>query len=452
MSFASVARQVIHQQIRPSLLESRSTTATPQPPNMQALMRSLMPRGAQKDWLRICVELIMSAILLAVSAVHIFHGALLFHGIVVNVKVQPGRVCASSSFLIDSSAIGIIDPRFCPNLQLAQPTISCSSLGSTVTDAQVSALFGIPSKMFFFAQDCASANNSYSPQCKALLASSLSMNSSAGLESQSQSQSSALIFKQLSKFCSASLAHLQTSTKDASIEITSMTSLSPSFSRPSTLFSFCSCDAAWAIITLDSRGAATSTAAKFLLQEPPNDASAVEILAGPEAAALNCDSVLLGPACAFSTAVRTPLGNGCACLQWIHFESKLWWMLILLQMTAATAVWLREGAALLLPLLAYRNVAAARSLSFSLPCAIAITVWSPRVIAESPAASSRASAGDFKRRWLLHFLTFTVAQHSPMFVGSFFFSRVVSMSDDPFLKSQYSDLATQSAIAGLGTR
>jgi hypothetical protein len=452
ISFAGVARQVIEKQVRPSQAASRPSFLAMQPQNMQALVRSLMPSSTQKNWTRIFMELFLSFLLLAVSAVHIYHGALLFHRVVVNTKVQPGRACASSSFLINSSAIGIVDPRFCPNLRLAQPTVSCSNIGSNVADVQASAILNIPNKMFFFAQDCAATNISNSPQCKAFLASSLSPDSSAILES--QSQFSVPFFRQLSKFCSASIAHLATSANDATTEITSIMSLTPSISHPSTFSPFCSCDAAWAVILLDSRGEGANTAAKFLLQEPMNDASAVQILDGADAAAVNCDNIVLGSACALPTAVRTKSGSGCACLQWIHFESQFWWLLLLLQMTAAVAAWLRDGSALLLPLLAYRDVPAVRSMSFSLPCAIAKAIWRPHILGDSTAVSNmaRMDDSDFKQRWLHHFQTYTLAQHLPMFIGSHFFSSVVSMADDQSLRLLFTDLAAQAAIAGLGVR
>jgi hypothetical protein len=450
LSFAGVARQVIEQQVRPTQVVSRPLLSAMRPQNMQALVRSLMPSGQQKNWTRILTELFLSFLLLAVSIVHIYHGAFLFHRVVVNTKVQPGRACASSSFLINASAFGMVDPKFCPNLRLAQPTLSCSNIGSINADAQVSATLNIPNKMFFFAQDCATTNNSNSPQCQAFLASSLSPDSSAS----TQSRASLPVFRQLSKFCSVSIAHLATSANDASSEITSFMSLAPSISQPSTFSPFCSCDAAWAILLLDSRGKSTTTAAKFLLQEPMNDVSAVQILDGADAAAVNCDNIFLDSACALPTAVRMKSGSGCACLQWIHFESQLWWLLLLLQMTAAVAAWLRDGTALLLPLLAYRDVSAVRSMNFSLPCAIATAIWRPHILGDSTAASIRARSddSDFKQRWLHHFQTYTLAQHLPMFIGTYFFSHVVSMTDDQSLRLLYTDLAAQAAIAGLGIR
>ena len=83
--------------------------------------------------------------------------------VVVSNKIQPGRACGSSSFLLDPSAIGLVPPSFCPSLQLAQvghtkhsppqpahqisdiyltlaqPSLSCS------IDATANALFNIPS-------------------------------------------------------------------------------------------------------------------------------------------------------------------------------------------------------------------------------------------------------------------------------------------------------------------
>lgn len=448
ISFADLAEQVIDQQIRPSLAATRSRAAALQP-NWQGLLHALMPNGSRKkNWARIFVDLIFSLLLLAVSAFHIYHGALLFHRVVVNLDVNPGRACASSSFLVNHSAMGVIDSKFCPNLRLAQPAVSCSDFSNNVDDAKTRVSLKTQNKIFFLAQDCSAINVGYSTQCEAFLASSLSPDSSERLLSQDPTP----FYLHLSKFCSASVAHLATSTGDTSIEITSMMSLAPSFSFPSLNFPFCSCDASWAIIALDGRGSGASTAAKFLLQEPLNDASAVEILAGAEAAAVNCHINMLGSACAFPTAVRTPQGSGCACLQWIHFESKLWWLLLLLQMTAAVAVWLREGTALLLPMLAYRNVHAVRSMNFSLPCAVAMVLWQPHVLEESSSANNNASSDGFKRRWLHHFQTFTLAQHLPMFLGNFFFSRVVAMSGDQALQPSSSDVAAQTAIAGLGLR
>jgi len=39
--------------------------------------------------------------------------------VVVSPKIQPGRACGSSSFLLDPSSIGLPPPSFCPSLQLA---------------------------------------------------------------------------------------------------------------------------------------------------------------------------------------------------------------------------------------------------------------------------------------------------------------------------------------------
>jgi hypothetical protein len=450
ISLADVAEQVIHQQIRPPLAATRSR-AIAQQPNWQGLLHAFMPNGTRKkNRARILVDLILSFLLLAVSAIHIYHGALLFHRVVVNLDVKPGRACASSSFLVNHSAMGVIDPKFCPNLRLAQPAVSCSDISNNVDDAKISSSLNTQNKIFFLAQGCSAMNVSNSAQCKAFLASSLSPDSSERLLSQDPTPFN--FYQHLSKFCSASVAHLATSTGDTSIEITSMMSLAPSFSFPTLNFPFCSCDASWAIIALDGRGSGALTAAKFLLQEPLNDASAVEILAGAEAAAVNCRINMMSSACAFPTAVRTPQGSGCACLQWIHFESKLWWLLLLLQMTAAVAVWLREGTALLLPLLAYRNVHSVRSMNFSLPCAVAMALWEPHVLEESSSANNSASSDGFKRRWLNHFQTFTLAQHLPMFLGGFYFSRVVAMAGDQALQLSSSDVAAQAAIAGLGLR
>jgi hypothetical protein len=448
MSFAVVARQVINEQVRPSRGLSRGP-AVLQTNNLHALVRALLPLKSQKDWLRIFVDLLLCVLLCLVSAIHVYHGALLFHEVVVNTKIHSGRVCASSSFHVDPSAIGMIDPQFCPNLQLVQPAMSCSGFSSDVADAKVNALFSLPDRMFFVAQNCESDNSNISTQCKAFLASSLSPDNE---KVQSKSEFPSLTFQHLSKICSTSLAHIATSANEKSIEITSMISTTPSIILPTSVFPFCSCDAAWAIISLDGKGA--GTAAKFLLQDPPIDASAVEILDGPEAAASNCQKNYLGSACALPIAVRTPLGNGCACLQWIHFQSKFWWLLLVLQMTAAATVWLREGTALILPLIAYRDMATVCLMSSSLPCALATAVWRPHLLSQpSSLTFSRTHRADFRNRWLHHFQIFTLAQHLPMFIGSYFFAHVISMTDDTHLQKLPSlELAAITAVAGWGLR
>lgn len=446
--FANVAFKVIHEQIRPLRDPISHASIALQPSSMRELVRTLMPRASPKDRIRISFDLTMSILLLVISAIHIYHGALIFHGVVVSASVQPGRACASSSFLIDPSAIGIVDPNFCYKMRLEQPVVSCSSIGN---DAKVNALFDIPNKLFFVAKDCATAKNSSSnDQCRALFASSLIPDSSWP-----QSQSSPMF--QLSQFCSSSMAHLGNSATDTTIEITSITSLVPSFSRPSSVFPFCSCDAAWAITSVDARGGGASSTTKFLLQDPPQDSSNVKILEGAEAAAVNCDKINLGSTCVLPTAVRTPLGPGCACLQWIQFKSQFWWILLFLQITAAATVWLREGTALLLPALAFRNVHSVSSMSFSLPCAVATAFWRPHVLAQAPIIEETEvgigqHANDFRRRWLQHFQMFTLAQHLPMFIGSYLFARVVSMSDDRSLQLTSSNVAAQAAIAGWGLR
>jgi hypothetical protein len=133
--------------------------------------------------------------------------------------------------------------------------------------------------------------------------------------------------------------------------------------------------------------------------------------------AISSDDV--GSACALPTAVRAPQGSGCACLQVIlehqtmphelarmhacthdncrcsvfalipscggccsysraipHlFIPSICFCHTLHMMVAATSLWLREGTALLLPLLAYRNVNLVGYTSRSLPCATASTIW-----------------------------------------------------------------------------
>jgi hypothetical protein len=441
--FASVAFKVIHEQIRPLRDPNSRASFGLQTSSIPELMNTLMPRASPKDRLRAAFDLAMSIFLLVISVIHIYHGALIFHWVVVSASVQPGRACASSSFLIDSSAMGIVDPNFCYKMRLEQPAISCSKIG---TETKVNALFDISNKLFFFAKDCETTkNNSNSNQCRALFASSL-FPSSDGLQSHLSP-----IFH-LSQFCSSSMAHIETSFTDTTIEITSISSIAPSFFRPSSLFPFCSCDAAWAIAYVDARRGGALSTTKFLLEEPPQDASDVKILEGAEAAEVNCDKINLGSACVMPTAVRTPLGLGCACLQWIHFKSQFWWILLLLQVAAAATAWLREGTALLLPAMAYRNVDSVRSMSFSVPCALATAVWRPHVLEQASSAGVGSQSGDFRHRWLHHFQMFTLAQHLPMFIGSYLFARVVSMSDDRSLQLPSSASAAQAAIAGCGLR
>jgi len=156
-------------------------------------------------------------------------------------------------------------------------------------------------------------------------------------------------------------------------------------------------------------------------------------------------------------------------MQWLRFETKLWWLLLLLQyyphlasfstcrhtlymMVAATAVWLREGTAMLLPLLAYRNVNLVCSMSCSLPCAIASAAWAPPSLAQTPSAMVRAQGSDFRRRWTHHVLMFTLVQHAPMFAGSYSFAGVIARADDLVLQLPPTDLARQAAVAGVGVR
>ncbi len=440
--FANVAFKVIDEQIRP-LRDTRSPALIAlQPRSIQEFVRTWMTESP-KDPIRVSFDLTMSILLLAISAIHIYHGALIFHGVVVTASVQPGRTCASSSFLMKPSAIGIVDPNFCYKLRLQEPVLSCSSIGS---DAKVNALFDIPNKLFLVGNDCATAQNSNSSdQCRALFASSLFSHSDG-----SQSQSSPIVH--LSQFCSSSMAHMGTSASDTTIEVTSITSLKPSFLLPSSVFPFCSCDAAWTIVSVDGRGGGATSTTKFLLQEPPRDTSDVKVLEGAEAAAVNCHKIDMGSTCVMPTAVRTPFGLGCACLQWIHFKSQLWWILLLLQMIAAATVWLREGTALLLPAMAYRNVHSVNSMKSSLPCAIATAVWRTHLSEQASIAASGQHGSDFRRYWLQHFQTFTLAQHLPMFIGSYLFARLVSMSDDTSLQIPSSNLAALAAVAGWGLR
>jgi hypothetical protein len=442
--FAAVALQVIREQVRPITNANSLTSVALQPRSLQDIVRALMPRASPKDWIRVSFDLTLSVFLWVISAVHIYHGALIFHGVVVSPSVQPGRACASSSFLIDPSTIGVVDPNFCYNMRLEQPVLSCSSIG---TDTKVNALFDISNTLFLAAKDCAATQNSsiISEQCRAFLASKLFPDTGSAIQSQSSA------FLHLSKFCSSSMAHMVTSAGDSTIEISSITSLAPSFSLPSSEFQLCSCDAAWAIISVDGRGGGALSATKFLLQDPPKDSSDVKILEGLEADAVNCHGKKLGPACAMPTAVRTSHGPGCACLQWIHFKSNFWWLLLLLQMTAAAAAWLREGAALLLPVLSYRDVDKVSSMNFSLPCAIATAVWRPHELEVSPSRIGQ-QGDDFRLRWLQHFQNFTLAQHLPMFIGSYFFARAVSMTDDKSLQLPSTYVAALAAIAGWGLR
>jgi len=126
-------------------------------------------------------------------------------------------------------------------------------------------------------------------------------------------------------------------------------------------------------------------------------------------------------------------------------------------MTAAATVWLREGTALLLPLIAYRDVATVCLMNSSLPCALATAIWRPHLLSQpsSPAYSrtQRAILADFWNRWLHHFQMFTLAQHLPMFIGSYFFAHVISMTDDIHLQKLPSlELAAITAVAGWGLR
>jgi hypothetical protein len=121
-------------------------------------------------------------------------------------------------------------------------------------------------------------------------------------------------------------------------------------------------------------------------------------------------------------------------------------------MVAATSVWLREGTALLLPLLAYRNVNLVGSMSCSLPCAIASAIWATPTLVQTPSAMVRAQGSDFRLRWLYHMLTFTLAQHAPMFVGCYYFAHVIAKADDTALQLPPTYWAKQGAVAGVGVR
>jgi hypothetical protein len=400
--------------------------------------------------LRVSLDITLSVFLWIVSAIHIYHGALLFHRVAVGINLQPGRACASSSFLVDPSAIGVVDPQFCPNLQLVLPSLSCSSITGKVEDAEVSAFFDIPSKMFFTAQECSSSTNtSQSPQCKAFFSSYLSPDSE---ELKFQTSSAFVFFERLSKICRTSIAHLSTHATESVVNLNAITSLLPAISQPSSFSPFCSCNSAWAILLRGGQGADAAAVAKFLLQEPTSVSLAVEILTGAEAAVINCHGDALGSLCAFPTAVRTQQGNGCACLQWIHFEPKFWWMLLLLQLAASTTAWLREGTALCLPLLAYRNVRIVLSMRSSLPCAIAGAIWRPHLIDQSSLGNVMEHGDGIWRGWLQHLQIFTLAQHLPMFVGCYIFAQVVERADDTALHLPSTALAAQASIVGFGVR
>jgi hypothetical protein len=128
----------------------------------------------------------------------------------------------------------------------------------------------------------------------------------------------------------------------------------------------------------------------------------------------------------------------------------LWHILLFLQIFAAAASWIREGTAIALPLLAFRNVKLIQGpMRFCLPCAIAAAVWNPPMI-----AATRGS-GELRKLWLSHVLLFTLLQHTPMFVGAHYYLSLVDdgggvgrVEDDFALFKPIASVSQQAAVVG----
>jgi hypothetical protein len=144
-------------------------------------------------------------------------------------------------------------------------------------------------------------------------------------------------------------------------------------------------------------------------------------------------------------------------LQWIKFNGGLWWGLLLLQMLAAASAWMREGTALVLPLLAFRNVKLIQSMRFCLPCLAAASLWDPPMVSSYSERSSFGRSA-FVKLWLRHAQMFAVFQHVPMFIGTHFYLIVTAdgggsgrSSIDEVLYKPIAEIARQAAVVGLMT-
>jgi hypothetical protein len=125
-------------------------------------------------------------------------------------------------------------------------------------------------------------------------------------------------------------------------------------------------------------------------------------------------------------------------------------------MAASAVVWLREGTALALPLMAFRNVKLVESMRFCLPCAVASAMWQPPMISGAAAPTVfRVECRALTKKWLRHAVQFTLLQHAPMFIGAhFYLIAIVDASEggttarDEALYRPIAALARQAAVVG----
>jgi hypothetical protein len=125
-------------------------------------------------------------------------------------------------------------------------------------------------------------------------------------------------------------------------------------------------------------------------------------------------------------------------------------------MIAAASAWIREGTALVVPLIAFRNSKLARSMRHCVPCAFACALWDPPLIASSAMSMVAEAKQEVKKQWVGHLHMFTLLQHVPMFVGTHYYMAVVAdgnsgsrAASDEVLYKPDAELARQAAVVGM---